>query len=1453
MLHVENVVVLADMEYAQAIPINFTPVVGKTELEKMSRNPAGQNNLRVLSQAYFSRSSQPESLEGVLEGLLEVQRDPQRFDVRWCSPSLLTLPFLLVQPSMDVLHMAGNGGWDCIPLAMSSPDELELHMPINAVIKLEWVRSVWDYVERFFHDFSPAYVGHLLACNPLSAEGVMCRERPDDWVAACRKFCYHLMRHDQKTDFSLMVQNDMRLWIQGVQYHCQQRFRLQTPEEMVYLRYVALITYGIPEEVVNNLDNEELRGKVCTAAFGKAITLTGEMVRDCPTGHWMVMLFCASRAFCPAWFSTVPQTQALIAKSLYSYLALTVPLTPAIVVGLRGPKPWNRVHTTGYPMLIFALPPGKKWVPTEADKQVIRDTPFALTDCTAQTVASSSLPTPESPPLAQSTPIAWSARKPASSSVASSSSAAAPPKPRVRKSKRKSSALLEASDESESEVRFLGDKPTARPKKSVSWQRGPVTPVAKASSSEPNGALEVAPVDTPAPSLAAVGVTSSAVDTVAPAPVLAPAGTSAPLAEPVIDLCSFPTPAPAQASSSTLAPLSGSEALRQLQERRKRNAESAAESAELERALKISRAEADREEQLEADELLALTLAVAQEEAEQEENRLRLEAEAALQLEEAATRRIRREAAIEAAAVEERRVIETAAQSRAAALARLQSEAATIQKANEAAAKVAADAAVALRTETAAAKKASDAAKKVADAETKAAAARQAATLKAATAKAAADKVAADKAAAAVPPTPSASQLLATNLAIQAERLAARKAQQETATAAHLLAADNASLDGGLDIQDIYSAMQGVSSQQEVDLADFFAPVTTPVVITEHALLEGITEMIDTLEPIPDREPVSAAATTLSALFTPFTGLLALWQLVLFAKFADWNDLGNFSTVSFNALAAMQLAVMRVVKIGAEFIHVKFVSAIKNGAPGPPAEWPSIDEAFAIARAPRKTWIAPNQQLAAKLDQISSFNTALYTDDNVRPAPAPVTQPTALTRPASAATATLGFGAGQSSGHQRGLFGGLEHQDVMATPMSSSSHSSSATRSSSSSTPVHSAYVRQIPPPRSGSTPSAAQHVALPVVNRMAQGGIAMLPPNTSSSQYIGDTYGQAIHFQKNDGMHTLGVQSGTFRTICSEDQVNMLTGMHPCSLNMFTVENLSHHAAEMHTAFQLAEGLEPRPSLVWQQYIFVRLDPPTVLKAIFVRFVRYPQLRADSVHLCYFMQSTPANPHPVITSWDDLRMACKGLEDFMEMFIGWKNVFRNLMDQFTEGLFEDYSVEYILSEIYTALCCLSVLALDAVRAVPCVRRSSEFYLEALIEELAQIRVRTSWERSQVFKPNRPEWGPTASVEGTSLTAVVHKSSTPVKEKKRSDQAASPRSTETVQLCMRDLRHHYKLSRPDGSPFPVCELPCRRVHYASIPSGTTKDSVAATAERTSFPPAAGVELIKAIRADAKFV
>jgi len=29
--------------------------------------------------------------------------------------------------------------------------------------------------------------------------------------------------------------------------------------------------------------------------------------------------------------------------------------------------------------------------------------------------------------------------------------------------------------------------------------------------------------------------------------------------------------------------------------------------------------------------------------------------------------------------------------------------------------------------------------------------------------------------------------------------------------------------------------------------------------------------------------------------------------------------------------------------------------------------------------------------------------------------------------------------------------------------------------------------------------------------------------------------------------------------------------------------------------------------------------------------------------------------------------------------------------------------------------------------------------------------------------------------------------------------------------------------------------------------------VAATAERTSFPPAAGVELIKAIRADAKFV
>ena len=70
---------------------------------------------------------------------------------------------------------------------------------------------------------------------------------------------------------------------------------------------------------------------------------------------------------------------------------------------------------------------------------------------------------------------------------------------------------------------------------------------------------------------------------------------------------------------------------------------------------------------------------------------------------------------------------------------------------------------------------------------------------------------------------------------------------------------------------------------------------------------------------------------------------------------------------------------------------------------------------------------------------------------------------------------------------------------------------------------------------------------------------------------------------------------------------------------------------------------------------------------------------------------------------------------------------------------------------------------------------------------------------------------------------------------------------------MRDLRHHYKVLKPDGVAYPPCELPCNRQHFADILAGITKEAAAATAERTTFPPAAGAALAKAIGADAKFV
>ena len=239
-----------------------------------------------------------------------------------------------------------------------------------------------------------------------------------------------------------------------------------------------------------------------------------------------------------------------------------------------------------------------------------------------------------------------------------------------------------------------------------------------------------------------------------------------------------------------------------------------------------------------------------------------------------------------------------------------------------------------------------------------------------------------------------------------------------------------------------------------------------------------------------------------------------------------------------------------------------------------------------------------------------------------------------------------------------------------------------------------------------------------------------MVPLNTSSSQGVLDTYGQHLHYQKNDAMYILGVLSGTFRTVASPEMLDMLTGMNPCAINLYNVPHLTHHAAELHNTVQVANGLDPRPSTVWQQVLFIRLDDPVTLKAILLQFVRYPQLRADSVHLCYFMQSTATVPFPTIVSWEHLRLACKGLEDFLQMFLNWTNVTREFCDLIADGVFEDYNPQYILAEVYTVLCSLGVMPLDAARARPVVRLSSDFYMQSLVVGFAQIRVRVSWEKT---------------------------------------------------------------------------------------------------------------------------
>ena len=334
--------------------------------------------------------------------------------------------------------------------------------------------------------------------------------------------------------------------------------------------------------------------------------------------------------------------------------------------------------------------------------------------------------------------------------------------------------------------------------------------------------------------------------------------------------------------------------------------------------------------------------------------------------------------------------------------------------------------------------------------------------------------------------------------------------------------------------------------------------------------------------------------------------------------------------------------------------------------------------------------------------------------------------------------------------------------------------------------------------------------------------------------------------FNKNDAANLLGLSSGTMRTVMALERLTRITGNQPTQLNMYTVVSLCNYIEELWQLTQVAGGDTPRVSPVWRLWLFLRKDDAVILKAIFLQFVRYSQLRDTSVHLCYFM---PGSGKMAIITFEDMRVACMGLQLFFELVYGWANVMYYFVSQIDLGAFENFSVQYVLSELYTALTCLTTVALDTARTKPFRPQPTEFYLELLMHEIAQVRTRCTWENSQLFKPNQVDYGPPDSA---SDTRVASSSDTPRSATKPAALSPQPSRDVSKEVCMKDLRAHYKMIHPNGQPFPICELPCKRLHYGAIPQGRNKEDTATIAERSSFPAAAGKELAKFIRADPKF-
>jgi hypothetical protein len=267
-----------------------------------------------------------------------------------------------------------------------------------------------------------------------------------------------------------------------------------------------------------------------------------------------------------------------------------------------------------------------------------------------------------------------------------------------------------------------------------------------------------------------------------------------------------------------------------------------------------------------------------------------------------------------------------------------------------------------------------------------------------------------------------------------------------------------------------------------------------------------------------------------------------------------------------------------------------------------------------------------------------------------------------------------------------------------------------------------------MPPPRgvipsSYSSSSAAQSLYGfgGNLNNMSNGSVAVLS----------DKLGMDMRHIKNAEQQDIVVRTVALRLYNESERLRGLTGQSPELTTSYAVHSLIYYGDVMYNSQLVREGGDPEQYCrLWELWLFRSCSEEIQGNAIFLLWEPQRSLqRHRSLYLEYFLRVGPGEV-PSLVNMFSIRAALESLEDFFELFYGWRGLFRELLRCFRNNDFDIYSVDYVASQIYSALSHLSEKARQACDTSV----TSSQWLDYFVTYFAGVKSRMSYEKSKRYE-----------------------------------------------------------------------------------------------------------------------